>query len=235
MFRSAQCNDVVTKTASSPIPIVRAGKSMRMSNHKDPCCIADVEFDFIYNFVKKHKLKNGYEIATAFGVSMLAPALAMKEHGGRLVTMDAYIEEQHNYCMGYTGKVQTYQNADGFKVANNLMDIYELRDVVNLVVGFSPQDTRKALETKFDLSKEKLDYVFIDGLHTDDAAIKDLRAVLPFINRDRFVVFFHDTHCFGPITKKFVRNQLGKHWTLIPKCGHPNGDGFNLAMVTNLE
>jgi len=235
MYRSSQCNDVVVKTASSDIPIVRAGKSMKMSNHKDPMCIADVEFDFIYNFVKKHKLKNGYEIATAFGVSMLAPALAMKEHGGRLVTMDAYIEEQSGDCMGYTGEVNTFPNADGFKVAKNLIKTYELEDVVNLVVGFSPNDTAAALSTVFDTTKEKLDYVFIDGLHLDDAVIKDLRAVLPYLNREKFVVFFHDTHCFGDITKAYVNNQLGKYWTIIPGCGHPGGDGYNLAMVTNLE
>jgi len=235
MYRSDIYKEIIQKTSTDPIKIVRAGKSMRMSNHKDPCCIADVEFDFIYEFVKKHELKNGYEVATAFGVSMLAPALAMKEHGGRLVTIDAYIEEQHNDCMGYTGNVKTFQDADGFKVANNLMDLYDLRNTVSLYVGWSPNDTKKALETKFDLNNEKLDYVFIDGLHTDDAVITDLKAVMPYLNRNRYVVFFHDTHCFNERTKNFVKQQLGKHWTLIPKCEHPDGDGYNLAMVTNLE
>ena len=227
--------EIIEKTKTKPIQLVRAGKSMRMHNHRDPCCIADIEFDFIYDFVKKHKLKNGYEVATAFGVSMLAPALAMKEYGGRLVTMDAYIEEKHNDCMAYQGSQKTFENADGFRVANSLVDMYALKDVVNIHVGFSPRDTERALKTKFNLKIDKLDYVFIDGLHTDDAVKKDLTSILPYLNRNRFVVFFHDTHCFSGNTKKFIQDKLGKPLRLIPKCEHPSGEGFNLAMITNLE
>lgn len=227
--------EIIEKTKNNPMRLERAGKSLRMHNHRNPCCIADIEFDFLYSFVKKHQLKNGYEVATAFGVSMLAPALAMKEYGGRLVTMDAYIEEQHNNCMAYRGASKAFQNADGFKSAKRLINMYGLQDVVSLYVGFSPDNVEIALKTRFNLNSDKLDYVFIDGLHTNDAVIKDLRAVLPYLNRERYVVFFHDTHCFDNTVKEFVKNKLGKHWLLIPKCEHPSGEGFNLAMVTNLE
>lgn len=233
-YRSNKIQDISDKTKNFSIKLIRAGKSLRMHNHNNPLSIADVEFDFIYNFVKRHKLKNGYEIATAFGVSMLAPALAMKEHGGHLVTMDAYIEEQYNDCSGYVGKIGTYSDSDGFKSAQHLIKTYGLENVVTPIVGFSPNDTKSALERAFDLNKQKLDYVFIDGLHTDDAVIKDLGSIMPYLNKNRYVVFFHDTHCFSQRVKNHVKLQLGSFWKIAENCTHP-GNGYNLAYVTNLE
>jgi len=235
MYISKTYLEIINKTKTSDIPLERAGKSLRMRNHTNPYCIADIEFEFINNFVTKYKLKRGYEVATAFGVSMLAPALAMKKYGGRLLTMDAYIEERHNSCVAYRNIVEVHCNSDGFKSAKSLIKMYNLSDVVTPYIGFSPRDTKAALDTTFDLTKEKLDYVFIDGLHTDEAIIRDLKSISQYLDRDNgYVVFFHDVHCFNSSTRKVVAKILGKEWKIIPQCTHP-GNGFNLAMVTNLE
>jgi len=68
--------------------------SLTMKGKHIPTSITEFEFNFIRNIVKTYKLKCGYECATAFGISMLAPALEMKEYNGKIIIIDCYLEEK---------------------------------------------------------------------------------------------------------------------------------------------
>ena len=146
--------------------------------------------------------------------------------------MDAYIEEQFNNCSGYDEKhVVTYKDSDGFKYAQFLVSKYELYNNVNLTVGFSPIDTSKTIVNTF--NNEKLDYIFIDALHTEEAVMKDIEAVIPFLD-DKFVLFLHDVHCFttGKV-QDYVQEKFGMTWTVAEGCEHP-GNGYNLSYISKL-
>jgi len=67
---------------------------IKMVNHLYPYSIKEREFNFLRDLIAHNNLKNGFECATAFGISSLALGLGFKETGGKCVTMDAYIEEK---------------------------------------------------------------------------------------------------------------------------------------------
>jgi predicted O-methyltransferase YrrM len=207
--------------------------SLRMSNHNMPLSIKNDEFTFIKNFVIEHNLKRGYEIATAFGISATAFGLGLKETGGRMVTMDAYIEEQYNDCAAYRSKKATYKDADGYKSMQFLIDAFDLDDIIIPVVGWSPDDTADAITGVF--GDEKLDFVFIDALHYDEAVIADVNSILPFLD-DRYAIFFHDVHCFSENVENFLVETFGKSWTVPPQCRYIAGSqrgGYNLGYIYN--
>jgi hypothetical protein len=225
-------DNLVEITKNTEFELVEIRKGMHMKKHVNPVSISRTEFDFIKNFIIDNNLKKGYDVATAFGISMLAAGLGFKETGGKLVTMDCYIEEQFNGCMSYDGMYnQTYQNSDGFKTASFLINHFELNDIVRPTVGFSPIDTAKVIiDTHID---QKLDYALIDAFHTEEAVIQDIEAVIPFLS-DKFVIFLHDVHCFNTgMVEKHLIEKFGKSWTAAPNCEHP-GEGYNLSFVNNL-
>lgn len=225
-------DDLVELTKNTECELLRNGKGMHMKKHLNPASIALPEFMFIKNFIIDNNLKKGYEVATAFGISMLAAGLGFKETGGKLVTMDAYIEEQFNSCCSYDeSHKETYQNADGFKSATFLINSFGLNNVVTPTVGFSPIDTAKVIKSVF--GSEKLDYVFIDALHTEEAVLQDIEAVIPFLD-DKFVLFLHDVHCFesGKV-QEYIQEKFGMPWVVAEDCGHP-GNGYNLSYVNKL-
>ena len=210
--------------------------SLRMANHPMPLSIKEDEFKFLRDYIIKHDLKRGYEVATAFGVSTMACGLGFKETGGKLVTMDAYIEEQYDSCTDYRADKATYQDADGWKSVNFLIEHYGLQDVVTPTVGGSPEDTRSRLSTVFDLEKDKLDFVFIDALHYDEAVIADLESIRDLL-ADKYVLFLHDVHCFGSDVVNHLLNNFGQTWTTPPSCryiaGSQNG-GYNLSYISHV-
>jgi predicted O-methyltransferase YrrM len=207
--------------------------SLCMKEHGQPISITSNEFEFIRTFIAKHKLKYGFEVATAFGVSALALALGVKEGAGegKVVTMDAYIEEHYGACDAYMDKKnEVYKDSSGWKSVNKIIEKYELQDILYPEVGWSPDDTEDRIR---DVFGEPLQFAFIDALHTDEAMIEDLRAVLPLLDH-KFVIFFHDTHCFKEKARNFVLEKLGRLWDIPLNCVYPRG-GYNLGMVTNLE
>lgn len=61
---------------------------------------------------------------------------------------------------------------------------------VRLTIGFSPQDTPKAVHPEIK-ALGGYDLVFIDGLHTDEQIIKDFDGIVPFL-ASKCVVAIHD-------------------------------------------
>lgn len=209
--------------------------ALRMAEHASPVSITLNEYEFIKNFVERHELKCGYEVATGFGISALAAGLGFRRSGGKLVTLDAYLEEKHGSWDAYKGSGrEVYRDADGYKSAAFLMEQHGLQSQVALRAGWSPDDVAVILREEFP-NGELLDYVFIDGGHWEDAFLKDLRAVFPFMRKDRYALFIHDWHAFQD--SKTVAAMLREYFGKLPQpafnCHLPAG--FNLVYVTDLS
>jgi predicted O-methyltransferase YrrM len=176
-----------------------------MSNHMHPLSILPAEAKVIHEEIIRINAKRGYEIATAFGVSTAVIGHALKQNGGKLVSMDAYIEEHVNNCSNYDVNTrQSFENADGYRCARALLQNFGL-DNVTLEVGWSPTDVPRALDG------QRLDLVFIDGGHTQEQITLDTQSVIPYLNPEKHIIFYHDSHCNGPDIHEFWSSKGYKH------------------------
>ena len=92
----------ILKFDDGPVKYERSGRGhIKMVGHSVPYSIMQKEWDFLHNIVVDNNLQRGFELATAFGVSGSAIGTAMKKTGGKLVTMDAYVEEKYNNAGTY--------------------------------------------------------------------------------------------------------------------------------------
>lgn len=216
-----------------PVEYVLNGhNSLGMKEHYHPWSIKQDEFFYLKKIIIQNNLKVGYEIATAFGISSLAIGLGFKETGGKLITMDAYIEEKYGNAGAYDGKTaEIHADSDGYKSVNFLIEHYGLQNIVFPEIGWSPDDTAAAILKH---TNEKIDFVFIDGGHFPEQIIKDIESVLPFLN-DKYIMTFHDTHTFNQEVNDFIYKVTGKLPTIVcpgPDCGP---DGWNLSIVDNVN
>lgn len=204
-------------------------RALRMADHANPVSITEREFQFIREYIARRKLLRGYEIATGFGVSAIAAGLGMREHGGRLVTMDSYQEERVNAWNGYDiYRREAYGDAEGLWSVQYLVEALGLQDTVFARVGWSPVDTGVALDDVF--GDEKLDYVFIDGAHRENAFLRDLDSVRGRLGRGA-ALFFHDWHTFEksvPVKEALLRDY-GKLPIMAEGCALP--EGFSLVYL----
>ena len=223
----------------SPAPL----HALSLQKNWNPISIKEREWCFIRTFVAKAKLSHGYELATGVGLSSIAAGLGMKANlaefksAPRMVTMDAFIEENRHSSLSYVYDApECYEDADGYKSVQKLIQHHGLEGIVFPTVGWSPTDTTRCLSSVFDLEKEKLDYVFIDGMHYWASVKADIDSILPYLNRERYALFLHDTHApeLGAILDEYVRAHLGIGFTTCPGCSVAEGC-FNLAIVTNIE
>lgn len=65
---------------------------------------------------------------------------------------------------------------------------------LEVVKGSSPDDVDNAIKSNF--GEQKIQFVFIDGVHTSDYIVKDFDAVLPFLDENS-IVLFHDVLNFN--------------------------------------
>ena len=212
------------------VKIHREDRGIGMDAHHHPISITEREFNHIRDFIVRNNLKCGYEVATGVGLSALAAGLGFKETGGKLITLDAYIEEQHNDATVYReARDMRYADADGYKLVTYLLKHYQIDDIVTAAIGWSPTDTAAALAG---LNGERLDYVFLDAGHWDEALIADVESIADRL-ADRFVVFMHDMHCFGAETLQRIGERLNGTPTL---CFPPDDTTYNLFYVaTGME
>ena len=167
--------------------------SLRLNNHLFPWSLSEQEANILYDCIIKYNLKSGFEIATAFGISSTFMGLALKETSGKLVTMDAYIEEVYNgesEMNDYdVNDEKTFENADGYKMANKLIEYFKIKEFVNLKIGWSPTDTGRVIEEVH--GSNKLDFAFIDGGHSAEQIQYDTEAIMEYLDED-CVLFYHD-------------------------------------------
>jgi len=200
--------------------------SLKMVNHENPWSIKLSEFEYLRNFIIKNNITKVYEVATAFGISTLGIGLGLKETNGKLVTMDAYIEEYFNSSGAYVGVKKTVEDSDGYKSVNELIKHFKLEKNIFPYVGWSPDDTSTTISKQFD---EQLEMFFIDAGHWDEALLQDIASILPHLNKEKFIVFIHDTHCFTPACIETIESMLDEKLNYVEECRYPLG--FNLSYI----
>lgn len=175
----------------------------KLKNKKFPYSLTDEEGLILYKLVTDLGLKNGYEIATAFGYSSFYLGMAFQKNGGKLVSMDAYVEETEEdfiYDEATAKKrAEMYgsmrQNGEldklpeGLKFALFGSKHLGIQDTVRYEIGFSPVSVPALLKD------EKLDFAFIDGGHFGEQPCLDVDAVVPYMNLEKCIMMFHDTQC----------------------------------------
>jgi predicted O-methyltransferase YrrM len=167
--------------------------SLRLNNHLFPWSLTEQEAKILYDSIIKFNLKSGFEIATAFGISSTFMGLALKKTNGKLVTMDAYIEESLNdetETKNYTvNDENVFENADGYKMTQKLLEYFEIKEFVTPKIGWSPKDTGKIIEEVYGFNK--LDFAFIDGGHSAEQIQYDTEVIMNFLDGD-CILFYHD-------------------------------------------
>src|SRR5436190_19351753 len=134
----------------NPVPLALTGKGHLCMRDSVACpySVKEAEFDFLTLAVFNNKLKRGFELATAFGISLLGPACAFRHTMGHLVSMDAYVEETLHSPLRYRNitpedkqAVMTLaKTSSGYKSARYLVDAFGLSETVSLEIGWSPTD-----------------------------------------------------------------------------------------------
>jgi len=203
---------------------------IKMTEHDYPLSIKQEEFDFLTNLIKDNNLQRGFECATAFGISGTASALGFKHTGGKLVTMDAYIEEKCKNPGAYKDfEREVYEKADGYKSVKHLIKHFNLENTLFPEIGWSPDDVEKTIKKHF--GNEKIDFVFLDAGHFPEQMIKDIKAIHPFL-ADKFVFVFHDIYSwsFSQEVHDLCESLFGKKVEI--KIKHPEGE--NLGYIWSL-
>ena len=203
--------------------------NIKMVQHPYPYSIKEAEFNFLTNLIADNNLQRGYECATAFGISSLAIGLGFKKTGGKIVTMDAYIEEKCKDPGAYKDfQREVYDKADGYKSVKYLIEKFGLENTMFPEIGWSPYDTETSVRRHF---KESLDFVFIDAGHFPEQMIKDIDAFLPLLG-EKYVLAFHDVYpwSYSEAVHQHLFDKIGKRVEIaVP---HPAGE--NLGVVINL-
>ena len=204
--------------------------SISMENHIFPLSIRYDEFEFLKNLIIKYNLKSGFELATAFGVSTVALGIGFKKTGGKLVTMDSYVEErQEVYTQDYEDVSVNYES-DGFKSVNYLIEYFRLKNVVNPQIGWSPNDVKEVISNH---SNNTFDFLFLDGGHTPEQVIQDLYAIRPFMEKE-CVIVLHDyfDNVFTDEVKEIIKKIFGIE--PIIELEQPFGDNLSVIYKKNL-
>jgi predicted O-methyltransferase YrrM len=197
-----------------------------MVGHDFPRSAYIDEFEYLKKLIIDYDLKNGYELGTAFGLTAVALGIGFKQTGGKLVTMDAYIEEIVENLDDYRwDNPQINFDSEGLKSVKFLIEHFGLKDNVKIEVGYSPNDVGKILVKNLD---HKLDFVFIDAGHYPEQLIKDIESVYPFIQNE-CVIAIHD--CFDnlitPEVQEYIIQKFGKEIEVVV----PYPKGFNLGVI----
>jgi hypothetical protein len=175
----------------------------KLKHKKFPYSLTDEEGLILYKLVTDLGLRNGYEIATAFGYSSFYLGLAFKKNGGRLVSMDAYVEESEEDFIYDEATAKKRAEMFGALRRNGEVDklpeglkfaLFGAKELgiegsVRYEIGFSPISVPALLQG------ETLDFAFIDGGHFGEQPCLDVDAVVPYMNLDRCIMMFHDTQC----------------------------------------
>jgi hypothetical protein len=217
----------------APIPfetvnLWQGGHSLKHKGHDFPWSVTQKEYDFLHSIIVDNNLKNGIDLCTGIGISALSAAMAMKKTGGKLVTIDAYVEEYFNHFT-YKSKKIIY-DSDGYKNIIYLRDKFNLQKELIAEIGWSPDDVPTIIERNFD---EMLDFVFIDGGHTEEQLFKDISCILPYTNENTFWLF-HD--CIDALWTKKIQDFCFEKMNSILRIQCPISEGnHNLGQLFRLK
>lgn len=183
-----------------------------------PTSITSDEFEYFHNYVLENNIKNVYEVATGTGLSTLSFSINA-EH---VITIDSYIEAEFKSCDKYRYSKGVYKESFCFDIINNVLKHFNVIDKVDLNIGWSPDDVPSVVNNKI------FDLVFIDALHFDEALIKDFDAIWPYVNKDKYTIFLHDTHCFKNGAIQHISKILNTDLQMVKGI-----NTYNLGYFTN--
>lgn len=141
--------------------------------------------DDLFHYIEKMKCKNGLEIGVFGGSSLIREGLAIKENGGQLVGIDPYsVEDSNKYDKEGTENFNWWGKVDYEKIKNHCLkkiEEYELKENVTLII------------TNADIYKNKvkdnsLDFIHIDGNHTEIQSLNDCQNYLPKLKKGGLLV-----------------------------------------------
>lgn len=211
----------VTATTERAYAVNEHG-SMQIVGRHHPWSITETEFNYIARDVARRGCKRGFEIGTGLGISSLAAAFGMRETGGKIVTMDCFIESQHQDCFAYKNASHTYPETLERQTIQKLVEHFGLQEHLIAAVGISPRDVPTTVRRHF--GTHRCDYGFLDGEHRDQALVRDLTAIKPQLAR-RHALFLHDADAYSErLTSPFRR---------IPECVPPHG--WHLAVCERVR
>ncbi len=201
-------------------------------NGRLPYSISEAEFNFMKDYIIKHDLKRGFDLATGTGISALAIGWALKQTGGTLLSVDSYIEEkiqaQSLNNVSQVGDDKPYENN------KRLMSLFDL-DNVHLEKGIAPHDCIMFME-KYQMTP--LDFAFLDCPKNAPAFVRDITYIKKYLSEDKFAIFWHDTHCFMEDFKRLSLEYLNTEsiqiheFVFSDKTYHQH---FPLSLITNIE
>jgi predicted O-methyltransferase YrrM len=166
----------------------------------------------LYYLIRENKLTNGYEIATAFGLSTIFLALGAERTGGRVVTLDCYIEESKESYIYSPEEIEEHVSTlherisagyqpNGLEMARKLAALASVQDRIDFKVGTSPQNVAASLEGR------RIDFAFIDGGHFGDQPTLDFEAVQSSLG-EKCAVFFHDNNNNPAVERAIAKAEL---------------------------
>ncbi|MEW4562453.1 class I SAM-dependent methyltransferase [Bremerella sp. JC770] len=200
--RMAPITDKLTQVLfPNQLPYDELDWMYRMPERKFPYSLTFEEGMIMYQLISSNKLRSGYEIATAFGFSSFFIALALQLNAGKLTSVDAYIEEEkedylyeHSAAREHVEKLREIERAGdlsklppGLRFAREGAKLLGIEDVVSYQIGCSPEDIPAVV------GDQVFDFAFIDGGHFGEQPVVDVQSILPSLNKDRFLMMFHDT------------------------------------------
>lgn len=178
--------------------------SLRMSNHLYPWSLKFEEATILYNLIYLNNLKTGFEIATGFGVSSLCIGQALRFTGGKLVSMDAYVEELLGYNHYNKDTNQTKKNSDGYIIATKMAEAIKVDENIEFRIGWSPVDTHKIITSVH--GSKPLDFVFIDGGHSSEQILLDVVSVISRLEKENALIMFHDHGTVCNTSKQIIKD-----------------------------
>lgn len=149
------------------------GDHYTLRGHSRPVSVSTTEAYVLANAVILSEVQTVFEIGTGFGysASWLAMGLAVRNHGGQVVTMDNASE----------GAIIGRRLSPAQEIAARL----GVDSLVEFALGSSPQDVSVVLMNRM------VDIAFLDGNHHGSHPVDDYRAVRPFLTPSSLVLF-HD-------------------------------------------
>lgn len=214
--------------ANSEIKIQKSGnhpqhKGLCMVGKPVPVSINNDEFNFLKNFIIKHNLKYGFELATGFGISALAIALGFLKTGGLLWSVDSYEEEMIQRVI-VNNCEKSHKDSDGQFLANGMSFLFGANEHAEFVIAKFPQECSSLINGNI-----IYDFVFFDGPKDDASFIEAFDIIRPCLS-EKFAIFIHDTHTYLGTARKHVNNVLGLDFV----NAIPSQTLFPLMMISNL-
>lgn len=180
---------------------------LHMVHRHLPVSISEVECNYLHDFIVKHQLQRGFDLATGFGVSVLAMATAMKQTGGHVISMDSYEEEFTQIQPVGVSAAFSYAG-DGYHLARWLLSKHGLDEFATVGLGMSPSDIPNSILNRF--ASKGVDVVFLDCPKSDPDFVRDLIALKPFLSDD-YAILVHDTHTMmhpSEMTKAILGREM---------------------------